>query len=111
MYHSNQQIYFTVHALQVEIAAVLVNQHKVSPTSLLALTPYSSQKEEIKNRLKAKKMSEIAVKTITESQGEMRASNYRLPPPPQAPQEAGLQTGNISDTHACMSTILSGLDN
>ena len=97
-----------MHALQVEIAAVLVNQHKVSPTSLLALTPYSSQKEEIKNRLKAKKMSEIAVKTITESQGEMRASNYSPPPPSQ---EAGLQTGNISDTHACMSTILSGLDN
>ena len=58
--------------MQAEIAAILVNQHRVPPTSLMALTPYSSQKEEIKNSLKAmkmKKLSDIVVKTITESQG------------------------------------------
>ena len=56
--------------MQVEIAHVLVSHHKVPRTSLTALTPYSSQKEEIKKRLEEKTLSEIPVKTITESQGE-----------------------------------------
>ena len=62
------QFYYYKH-LQAEIAAVLVNQYRVKQTSILALTPYSAQKEEIKKRLQDRKLITIPVKTITESQG------------------------------------------
>lgn len=56
--------------VQAEIAAVLVNQHKVSQASITALTPYSAQKEELKKRLQEKRLLDVPVKTITESQGD-----------------------------------------
>ena len=67
-YHS--QVYLSLICGQAEIAVVLVNQHRVSQTSITALTPYSAQKEEIKKRLQEKRLSNILVKTITESQGD-----------------------------------------
>lgn len=57
----------------MDIASALVTKHRVSQDQIAALTPYSAQKEEIKIYLKARNLSQIQVKTVTESQG-----NYML---------------------------------
>ena len=48
---------------------MLVTTHRVAQTQIAALTPYSAQKEEIKKYLKDYGLSDIRVKTVTESQG------------------------------------------
>ena len=54
----------------MDIALVLVTKHGVAHDQIAALTPYSAQKEEIKKCLRARNLSRIQVKTVTESQGE-----------------------------------------
>ncbi len=49
---------------------MLVARHKVAQKQIAALTPYSAQKEEIKKYLRARNLSDITVKTVTESQGD-----------------------------------------
>ena len=48
---------------------MLVTNHRVAQNQIAALTPYSAQKEEIKKHLKDRNLSQIQVKTVTESQG------------------------------------------
>ena len=54
--------------LKAEIAAFLVRR-RVPQERIAALTPYSAQKEEIKRYLSRERLSDIQVKTVTESQG------------------------------------------
>lgn len=55
---------------QVNIAERLVEVYKVDPGEIAALTPYSSQREEIKSLLRKKSnLNGVQVKTITDSQG------------------------------------------
>ena len=51
---------------------MLVTKHRVDQGQIAALTPYSAQKEEIKRYLKARSLSQIQVKTVTESQGRLK---------------------------------------
>jgi len=53
----------------VEIAKVLIRKHGVDPDKIAALTPYSAQKEEIREQLENQNITGVVVKTITESQG------------------------------------------
>lgn len=58
--------------LQAHIAETLVCQYKVPSEEIAVLTPYSAQKEVIKDKLKQRRElrnKTILVKTITESQG------------------------------------------
>ena len=54
---------------KAEVAFALVTKHGVKQDQIAALTPYSAQKEEIKKCLRNRGLSEIRVKTVTESQG------------------------------------------
>ena len=56
----------------MEIAKALIHKHGVDPDQIVALTPYSAQKEEIKAHLENQKVAGVVVKTITESQGVYR---------------------------------------
>ena len=69
--------------LQAHIAETLVCQYKVSSREIAVLTPYSAQKEVIKDKLNQRrelKNKNILVKTITESQG-MYSQNCHKPCP------------------------------
>ena len=49
---------------------MLTEVHRVHPNEIVVLTPYSAQKVEIKRIAEKQKITEVEVKTITESQGE-----------------------------------------
>ena len=57
----------------MEIVEVLIHTHKISSSEIAVLSPYSAQKEEIKIQLTKRKVTGVAVKTITESQGKQEA--------------------------------------
>ena len=49
----------------------------MAQNQIAALTPYSAQKEEIKKHLKARKLSDVQVKTVTESQGDSYENQFK----------------------------------
>ena len=54
----------------MDLAERLVVDFNVHPSEIAALTPYSSQREEIKSLIKKKStLKGVNVKTITDSQG------------------------------------------
>ena len=56
-------------------------QHRVAQNEIAALTPYSAQKDEIKKCLLKKdpKLSNVQVKTVTESQGNVFNNTLHWP--------------------------------
>ena len=56
--------------MQAEIVKFLMGHpHKIKAETLAVLTPYSAQKEEIIKSLKDRGITDVTVKSITESQG------------------------------------------
>ena len=56
----------------------LTEIYRVHPSEIVALTPYSAQKEEITSQLRKQKVNGIQVKTITESQGGLSNHQHAL---------------------------------
>lgn len=67
-----------MYYIQADIAFELVMHHHVAQNQIAALTPYSAQKDEIKKWLLKKnpKLSNVHVKTVTESQGNILIKSY-----------------------------------
>lgn len=66
--------------LQIDIAENLVTTAKIKQQSIVILSPYNAQVSEIKEELKKKRMDQIAVTTITKSQGDSLLCNHRAFP-------------------------------
>ncbi len=64
--------------LQAQIAKTLITVHGVSPKEVAAITPYSAQREEIRKQLQTQAVSDVLVKTITESQGSIDFVKWQL---------------------------------
>ncbi len=57
--------------LQAAKAEELISKYGMQPGEIAAITPYSAQKEEIKNQLQLLKIGGVVVKTIMDAQGIM----------------------------------------
>lgn len=70
-----------MYYIQADIAFELVMRHHVAQNQIAALTPYSAQKDEIKKWLLKKdpKLSNVHVKTVTESQGNILSLTILYP--------------------------------